>query len=193
MNNFLGKTSWFLLVVLTTSLFLTAQEVKVVEKPVVSVVFSNSQDPYVFDPQADILKENRIFNKSGSQCVWCSLETAARHEGITELYDLTSKYTFATGDQFVNTVLTQRNINFKMQWEGTGKNTNIIETYLVKKCYPVAFGVPGHMLVLCHYDKEKQFVRVIDNVDRELRVQKWTMEQFMNRWTGWAVVVLPKQ
>jgi hypothetical protein len=51
------------------------------------------------------------------------------------------------------------------------------------------FGVPGHAMVLIHYDEEKNIVKWVDNSDRSLRVQTMSIEKFNGRWQGWILVL----
>jgi hypothetical protein len=59
----------------------------------------------------------------------------------------------------------------------------------VKERRGVLLGVPGHAMVLVHYDEEKGIVKYINNSDDELKVRTWTMEEFNKRWDGWICIV----
>jgi hypothetical protein len=52
--------------------------------------------------------------------------------------------------------------------------------------------VPGHAIVICHYDEKNKIVKVIDNSDRSLRIQSWSMDKFNKLWGGWILVIYGK-
>lgn len=152
-----------------------------------------SQDPELVGVQVPIAKEDRKFNKSGVQCVWCSLETLGRHNGVPNTYDLTDKYKQATHPGYVAEVLNERGITFKQINAGRFASTRFIREYVVKKKYGVAVGLQGtHMVTLVHYDDDKNIVKVIDNGGPDaLKIQTWTMEKFNQRFDGWALAIFP--
>ena len=51
------------------------------------------------------------------------------------------------------------------------------------------FGVPGHAMVLVHYDEATNTVKWVDNSDRSLRIQTMTISRFNKRWDGWICVI----
>ena len=51
-----------------------------------------------------------------------------------------------------------------------------------------------HMLNCVHYDEEKGIVKIIDNGGPyAMKVQTWTMQQFDQRFDGWAITLFPPQ
>lgn len=150
-------------------------------------------DPELIDVQVPIAKEHRQYNYSGSQCVWCSLEALARHHGIANLYDLTDKYKFATGPSYVAGVLTKRGVAFRQSYSTKQADIEFIREYVTKKGYGVGIGVYNgtHMINLVHFDEEKGIVKIIENGDRSLKIQTWTMAQFNSRFSGWAIALVP--
>ena len=92
------------------------QPIPPIESPIIPVEPPKPTDPELIDVQVPIAKENRQYNNSGRQCVWCTLEALARHHGITNLYDLTDEYKFATGPSYVSNVLTQRGVAFRQSY-----------------------------------------------------------------------------
>lgn len=144
------------------------------------------------DIQVDIKKENRIYNKTGSQCGWCSLETLGRHLGIEALYDLTDKQKGLINSSNGPRELNRRNVKFILQRMGN-KDVSIFRKYVREKQYGAAIGLRGtHMIVLCHFDEEKKIVKVIDNAgSKALKVQTWTMQRFLRLWDGTTYVVIP--
>jgi hypothetical protein len=51
------------------------------------------------------------------------------------------------------------------------------------------FGVPGHAMVLCHYDEEKGIVKYINNSNSKLPIETMSMADFNRRWDTWVMVV----
>lgn len=152
-------------------------------------------EPDCVGVQVPIPKDCRVYNKSGSQCVWCSIECLARYHGVKELYEgdrrLTKTYTWATSPGEVNRVLKSKYPTVKWKQIQNG-DTNFIKKYVCEMKLGVGFGVPGHMLNLVHYDEQAGIVKVIDNVGpKALQVQTWSMSKFRQLWDGWAVAVFP--
>jgi hypothetical protein len=150
-------------------------------------------DPEMFDVQVPIAKENRAFNVSGVQCVWCSLQNLAKHHKETRLYDLTDKYKHATGPAYVGRVLDSRGVKYKQVYSGKQAGVNFIKEYVTKKKLGVGVGVNNiHMINVVHFDETKGVVKVIDNGGpNALKIQTWTVDQFTQRFDGWAVVIFP--
>ncbi len=147
-------------------------------------------DQEVADVQVPIPKEMRVFNKSGSQCVWCTIEMLAKFNRIPKANDLTQTYKHATGPREVAQVLTGRGVKFK---QSIRKDEGMLEEYVAKRKLGVGVGVNHgtHMILVCHFDRQAKIVKVIDNSDRSLRVQTWTLDQFRKIWSDWVLVILP--
>jgi hypothetical protein len=156
-------------------------------------------EPKIVEPdelsgvQVPIAKENRKFNVSGVQCVWCSLENLARHHKETKLYDLTEKFKHATGPNYVARVLASRDVKYKQVYSGKKAGIDFIKEYVTKKKLGVGIGINNvHMINVIHFDEAKGIVKVIDNDGPDaLKVQTWTMEKFNQNFDGWAVVIFP--
>lgn len=138
--------------------------------------------------QADVAQGNRVPNRTGSQCVWASLETIARHLGMTQLYDLTARYKSTAEPGTVNRVLSSRGI--KHYWHDTGKQDWVSLKNATAQHWPVAVGISGvHMLVVV--DATDKGVKIIDNSDPKLAVREWDVGKFKARWDGWYVAIPP--
>jgi hypothetical protein len=148
-------------------------------------------DPELVDVQVPIPHSMRVFNYSGSQCVWCTLQALGNYHNVKGTTDLINKYKWATGASEVNRVLTSRNVKFK---QVINHNLAFIKEWVTEKKMGVGIGVNGgrHMITLVHYEEGK-CVKVFDNGDRKLGIQTWSWSRFTGRggWDGWAVVVLP--
>ena len=147
-------------------------------------------DPELVDVHVPIPKEMRVYNKSGSQCVWCTIEMLAKFNDIKGAKDLTLTYKHATGPREVARVLNGRGVKFK---QTIRKDEDMLEEYVMRRKLGVGVGVNhgSHMILVCHFDRQAKIVKVIDNSDRSLRVQTWTLDQFRRKWSDWVLVILP--
>lgn len=163
-----------------SSLDVTANPVKEFE----GIVDSNLYDTQVYIPMKD-----RVFNKTGIQCVWSSVETLARYAEIEKLYNITEEkeYKSYAGPQSLKKMLNKYGIKYEMT---TNKNDRSL---LIKGCTiqkrAVGFDIPGHVMVLVHYDEEQGVVKYINNSDPSLKIRTWTMEEFNKRWAGWVFII----
>lgn len=144
--------------------------------------------------QCKIPESHRVFNKSGKQCVWASLETLARYNKIEPLYGLTTKKSYQKGANYwdVNKALEKHNVRFKMTYHSDKKNgLTLLKKYVSEYKVGAAFAINRttikHMVTMVHIDDEK--VQFIDNSDKELRVRTWSMKTFKENFDGWVVVI----
>lgn len=148
--------------------------------------FSFAQDLYV-----PIEKENRIYNKTGSQCVWASLETVGRWIEEKKLYNITSRpecQSYANPDS-VEVVLNKLQVGFI---QTTNKEDGLL---LIKKSmsqgYGCVFGARQvHAMSLIHFDESANRVHYIDNSNPKRNVETMSVSKFMNIWDGWVIVIV---
>lgn len=145
-------------------------------------------DPELIGLHVPLPKELRIYNKSGSQCVWCTAQMLGTLNHSAGVAGLTDQYKHATGPGEFNRVMTSRKVKFK---QVTGRDLDFIEEWVTKKHMGVGIGINNsHCILVCHFERGKQ-VKIIDNSDRQLRVQTWTWDRFTRAFTGWVFVILP--
>lgn len=152
-------------------------------------------EPDCVGVQVPIPKDCRVYNKSGSQCVWCSIECLGRYHGVKEVFEgdrrLTKTYTWATNPGEVYRVMSAKYPTVKWK-QITNRDVRFIKKYVTELKLGIGLAIPGHMLNLVHYDEEAGIVKVIDNCGpKALQVQDWTMDRFNRLWDGWALVVFP--
>lgn len=136
----------------------------------------------------DVPMEMRIFNKSGSQCVWATIEMLGKLHKVKGVQGLTNELKHATGPGEVNRVLTRKNVKFR---QVTGKDLDFLEEWVTKKRMGCGIGVNGnHVILVCHFERGKS-VKVIDNSDPTLQVQTWDWNKFQSKFSGWVFVILP--
>jgi hypothetical protein len=154
--------------------------------PPQSVVSLPSQ-PIFNGIQVHIPKECRIFNRSRSQCVWCSLECLGRKHAIPATYTLTQRYKGTSGPGQAASVLQALGVKYYMQTSNDKK-------FLITACangWGACVGLNGaHMINVVHY--KDGVVKVIDNQGpHALEVQEWRENYFLSRWDGWAITLVP--
>lgn len=138
--------------------------------------------------QVPIPKSLRIYNKSGSQCVWCTTQMLGAYHDVKGVAGLTDQYKHATGPREFNRVMTARHVKFK---QVTGRDLDFLEEWVTKKKMGCGIGVNNtHAILVCGFERGKQ-VKVIDNSEPTLKVQTWTWDKFMRNFTGWVFVILP--
>jgi len=148
------------------------------------------------DAQVPMPWKDRVPNRSGIQCVWCSIETLARWAEITTLYDLTDVYKRYGDPGPAASVLKKYGIKYVMQYPGN-KNTDILKRGCETERRGVAIGTHHgqHMMVLIHFDEKAGIAKYINNSDfqnrqdQKLIVHTIAMKDFMNLWTGWAILI----
>lgn len=143
--------------------------------------------------QCPIPMDCRVKNYTGIQCVFSALECLARWGDVHQLLEpepLTSRIDCKSYSGPVDAAkkLKKFNVNFENSYKN---KTEGIE--LIKKAMADGRGalvdIPGHAIVMCHYDENKEIVKIIDNSDISLRIQTWSMKKFKNLWTGWVLVI----
>lgn len=154
--------------------------------------YSKTPPENLEDIQCPIPRECRVPNYTGVQCVFSSLECLARWAECKELLEptpLTSRpgcKSYSSGSD-----ASQKLKNFGVRFENAeNKKEGLV---LIKKAMKdgrgCLWGVPGHAMVLCHYDEEKNVVKWIDNSDRNLNIQTTTVAKFNQRWDGWVMII----
>lgn len=155
---------------------------------------------YAGDPEADELKDvqapipmkDRVKNYTGIQCVFSSLECLGRWAECKPLVDppMTSRADCKSysGPSDAASKLRKLGVKFEDSYRDRAKGIQLIKKAMAegRGCL---WGVPGHAMVLCHYDEAKDTVKWIDNSDRSLRVQTTTVAKFNQRWDSWVVIV----
>jgi len=135
--------------------------------------------------QCPIPMSCRVKNYTGTQCVFASLECLARWAECKELMvpPLTSRPECQSYSSPRDAADKLRKYGVKFESSYRDRKAGID---LIKKAMAdgrgVLWGVPGHAMVLCHYDEKNNVVKWIDNSDVNLRIQSTTIEKFNKRW-----------
>jgi hypothetical protein len=130
----------------------------------------------------------RTYNRTGVQCVWCSISTLAKYQGITAAANLTDRYKSQSHEGEVRRVLDGLGVKYKMQSTGN-RDTKILKDACAKR-WGAAVGLRGvHMINVVHFEGGQ--VKTIDNCDSKLSVRTQSEREFLAAWDGWAVVLIP--
>jgi hypothetical protein len=150
--------------------------------------YEGEPDENLSDVMVPIPMADRVPNKTGIQCVWSSIETLARYAKFKKLYDMTElpECRSYSGPSSAGRWLKSKNVRFE---QTTGGDRSLIIKGVVKEKRGVLFSVPGHAMVLVHYDEEKGIVKYINNSDSTLQVRTWTMKEFNRRFDGWVLLI----
>lgn len=160
---------------------------RIIGNPVIG--FEGEPDEDLNNVQVPIPFKDRVPNRTGIQCVWSSTETLARYAEFERLYDITfdDNYKSYAGPNSLKAMLNKYNVKYEMTVDKKDRSLLIKGCVLEKR--GVAFDIPGHVMVLVHYDEKVGIVKYINNSDKDLKVRTWTMEEFNKRWAGWAYII----
>lgn len=144
------------------------------------------------DIHCPIPMKDRVPNYTGIQCVWSSIEMLGRwaeepkliNPPITSRSDCKSYSSPSLAAQRLN----QLGVRFEQEYSDREAGLRLIRKAM-SEGRGCLFGVPGHAMVLVHFDEQGNQVKWVDNSDRTLKVQTMTVEQFLQRWDSWVLVV----
>jgi hypothetical protein len=137
----------------------------------------------------------RVHNYTGIQCVYSSLETCARYQGIKELYDLTDLYKDPADFTDTDAILLKRGVHFEQVRAKTNLKTQVLWVKdKVADGYPVCVGIKPfpycyHMVTVIHF--KDGIVKYIDP-DDELNIKTLTEDEFLKQWQGWGLILKGK-
>lgn len=136
-----------------------------------------------------IPKNQRVFNKSGIQCVWATLETCGNYASEKKLKNITEQQGYKSYETPYSTSKKLKDIKVKYKQTNNKADKSLILESIVQERRGCLFGVPGHAMTLVHYDEENKIVKYINNSDPELLIRTWSMSEFDKRWNGWICVI----
>jgi hypothetical protein len=150
-------------------------------------------EPQLEELQCPIPMECRVRNYTGTQCVFSSLEMLARWAECKKLLEpepLTSRSGCRSysGPSHAAGILDKYGVKYENIYRDQDEAIALIKKAMTegRGCL---FGVPGHAMVLVHYDEKADKVCWVDNSDRSLKVQTMTVSQFKRKWDSWVVVI----
>jgi len=156
---------------------------------------SSGRDAALETLQCPIPKSDRVKNYTGIQCVWSSIETLgrwAREDRLTKP-PLTSRKDCKSysGPALSAKVLNSLGVRFKQTYGDKRAGLDLIRQAM-SEGRGALFDVPGHAMVVIHFDEAGDRVCWIDNSDNTLKAQTSTVQRFMSRWGSWVLVIYPE-
>lgn len=152
-------------------------------------LFEGPEDEDASNVMVPIPMRDRVFNKTGIQCVWASLECLGRYAGERKLTDLTSLPDCKSYSSPPSAARKLRELGVRFEQTVSRGDRSLIRRAVVEERRGVLFDIPGHAMVLVHYDEQRGIVKYINNSDSSLKVRTWSMEEFNRRWDGWVCAV----
>lgn len=144
------------------------------------------------DIQCPIPMSDRVPNYTGIQCVWSSLEMLGRWAEEPKLMNppLTSRPDCKSysSPSLVATRLKQLGVKYEQSYQDRGQSIALIKKAMAEH-RGCLWGVPGHAMVLVHYDEAADVVKWVDNSDSTLKVQTTNIAGFNRRWDTWVCVI----
>lgn len=144
------------------------------------------------DLQCPIPPKDRVKNYTGIQCVYSSIETLGRWAEEPKLINppLTSRSNCKSysGPQRAAEILNDLNVKFEQTYGNREKGIILIKKSM-REGRGVLWDVPGHAMVLVHYDEKADKVCWIDNSDHLLKIQQTTVSRFKKRWNSWVLAI----
>ena len=141
---------------------------------------------------APVPMSDRVRNYTGIQCVFSSIELLGRWAEEPKLMDppITSRSNCKSysGPSDAGRKLDSFGVKFK-QVTNKEEGRQYLQKYVAEEGRGALIGVPGHALCVIHYDPEGDDIRIVDNSDRTLSIQKWSKSHFERRWQGWVLVL----
>jgi len=136
-----------------------------------------------------IQMKDRVYNKTGIQCVWASIECVGRYAEEPKLIGLTKDKECQSYASPSSLSAKLKKLNIKYEQTTSRNDRSLIIKSVVKERRGCLFAVPGHAMTLVHYDAIKGIVKYINNSDRSLQIRTWTMKEFEQRWDGWICAI----
>lgn len=153
--------------------------------------------PSVVEAEVPIAKSCRVKNRPPGRCGWCAVETLARHHQIAVLYGVVETHATQTRPADLERALDDAKVSYRVQARGCFDKDILLEAIRKDLGAVVGFrelrpGGGGHIVTLI--DLTADNVRIIDPNDQDQRTRTVSLEQFLNWWDGFALVLLkPEQ
>lgn len=136
--------------------------------------------------------KDRVFNQTRIQCVYASAEMLGRWAEEPKLINppLTSRADckgYSSPSRLAQ-ILNSINVKFEQSYNNRPQGRALIHRAMAegRGCM---WGVPGHAMVIVHFDEYKNVMKWVDNSDRSLKVQTTTIAGFEKRWDSWICVI----
>jgi len=146
-------------------------------------------DDDLSDVMVPVPMKDRVFNKTGIQCVWASTELLGRYAEEPKLIGLTNDPECKSYANTYSFARKMKQLNVRFETTTDPSDRSLIIKSVVKDRRGCLFCIPGHAMVLVHYDEKKGIVKYINNSDRSLAIRTWTMAEFNRHFDGWVSAI----
>lgn len=124
-------------------------------------------------------------NLTGGQCVWCSIETCAKYQGVKAACSITRNHPGVTDPGGVDRTLKAMGVKFNQQYPGNRSLTFLKS--VIDSGRPAIIGLSGQHAVVC-CGMSDTGVYIIDNMGpRSNGTYFWPMAYFKDRFDGWVI------
>jgi len=151
--------------------------------------YEGKEDEDLADVMVPIPMKDRVQNYTGIQCVWVSIEALGRYAEEPKLIGLNKDPECKSYSNPSSAACKLKQLGVKFEQTTSKSDRSLIIKSVVKERRGCLFAVPGHAMVLVHYDEKKGIVKYFNNSDSTLKIRIWTMEEFNKRWDGWILVI----
>jgi hypothetical protein len=142
--------------------------------------------------QCPIPIKDRVRNYTGIQCVYSSIEMLGRWAEEPKLMNppITSRPDCKgySGPSRAAEILNKMGVRFEQSYGDKERGRNLLRKAM-REGRGALWDVPGHAMVIVHYNEEEDRVCWVDNSDRTLKVQETNIKGFERRWGSWILVI----
>jgi hypothetical protein len=144
-----------------------------------------------------IAPECRVKNRPPGRCGWCALETLGRHHAMQAVYGLAARHACTCSPASLEESLRETGVRYRIQYPGCRSRAILrcaigeeLGAAVGLRCSPFAEdGGEKHIVTLVDFGPDS--VQFIDSDDSPNRTRRMSMKQFLARWDGLAVVLVP--
>jgi hypothetical protein len=151
--------------------------------------FEGFEDEDLSDVMVPIPMKDRVYNKSGIQCVFATTECLGRYAEEPKLINLTDSPDCQSYSGPGDLAMKLRRRGVKFEQTTSYNDRHLIIKAVVEERRGCLFDIPGHAMTLVHYDEKAGIVKYINNSDRKLAIRTWTMDEFNRHFQGWVCVI----
>jgi len=151
--------------------------------------YEGTEDEDFADVMVPIPMKDRVPNYTGIQCVWVSIEALGRYAEEPKLIGLNKDPECKSYSGPSSSAKKLKQLGVKFEQTTSKSDRSLIVKSVVNERRGCLFSVPGHAMVLIHYDEKRGVVKYFNNSDPTLKTRTWTIEEFNKRWDGWILVI----
>lgn len=151
--------------------------------------YEGAIDEDLSDVMVPIPMKDRVPNYTGIQCVWVSIEAIGRYAEEPKLINLHEDPECKSYASPTSAARKLKKLGVKFEQTTSKSDKSLLIKSVVQERRGCLFAVPGHAMVLVHYDEEKGVVKYFNNSDSTLKIRTWSIDEFNRRWDGWILAI----